>query len=306
MNTQRKIKPLLKKGYKFLYHHQFLNFMSDKNYIMLKFWATMDYSLDLKSPKTLSEKIQWLKLYDHNPKYANLIDKYEVKKIVSDFIGKEYVIETYQIATYFDEIDFDNLPNQFVIKCTHDSASYIICKDKSKFDILQAKKKINKALKRNHFYKNREWAYKHIKPRIIIEKYIEDEPNQPLIDYKFMCSMGHIDNIMVCANRKYTGTEFYFFDIKWNFFEFSKRTLPYKAFDLYPKPANLDKMLEICSILSKDLPFVRIDLYNVNGKIYFGEITLYPEGGFGSEYLKEVDLKFGNMFSINDVKNSKL
>ena len=194
------------------------------------------------------------------------------------------------IYNTFDEIDFDKLPNKFVIKCTHDSGSTIVCKNKKNFDIKKARKKINEALKYNYYYAGREWPYKNVKPRIIIDDYMEDNTNHELIDYKIYAFNGKCDYVMACFDRFNGGTKFIYFDRNWNIKrEFSKDGLKYGENIKLPKPKNLDKMFEYAEKLSKEIPFVRVDFYEANGKMYFGELTFYPSSGFDNTRTKEIE-----------------
>ena len=179
----------------------FLNFLPDETILKIKFKDRIGKELNLKKPKTFNEKLQWLKLYDRNPAYTKLVDKYEVRKHIAKTIGQEYLIPLLGVWDTFEDINFSKLPNQFVLKCTHDSGGLIICTDKNRLDIDAARKKINKCLKRNYYYPGREWPYKNVKPRIICEKYMVDESGTELKDYKFMCFNGEVKCIFVCLNR---------------------------------------------------------------------------------------------------------
>ena len=177
------------------------NIINDKSYLKIKYKLKIGKKLDFDNPQTFNEKIQWLKLYDRNPRYTTMVDKYEVKNYVANIIGQEYIIPNIKIYDKFDEIDFLKLPNQFVIKCTHDSGGLVICKDKNNFDIKEAKKKINNSLKHNYFYGGREWPYKNVVPRILVEKYMIDSKKQELNDYKVFCFNGHPKMTLVCPER---------------------------------------------------------------------------------------------------------
>ena len=190
----------------------------DKLYLKYKFYKKMKKQLNLDNPQTFNEKLQWLKLYDRNPEYTRMVDKYEVKKYVAEKIGEEYIIPTLGVWNKFEDIDFEELPNQFVLKCTHDSGGVVICKDKSTFDFNAANKKLTHCLKRNYFWKGREWPYKNIKPRIIAEQYIAED----LVDYKFMCFSGEVKCSFICTNRFSTqGLHVTFFDREWNLLPFA-------------------------------------------------------------------------------------
>lgn len=276
----------------------FRNF-NDKLYLKLNFKNKMGKKLNLDNPKTFNEKLQWLKLYDRKSEYVNMVDKYEVKNYVANIIGEKYIIPTLGVYNNFDEIDFSKLPNQFVIKCTHDSGGLIICKDKSKFDKKEAKSKMNKSLKINYFYAGREWVYKNIQPRIIIEKYMEDKNDKELRDYKFYCFDGYVKAILVATNRQSDTEElcFDYFDNKYNHLNLTNHWHP-NAKVLPHKPQNFDKMLEIASKLSKNIPHVRVDLYEVNNSIYFGELTFYDMGGYLKIHPDDWDLEWGQLIKL--------
>ena len=237
--------------------------------------------LNLKVPENYSEKILWMKLYDHNPLYTTLVDKYAVRKIVEERIGNKYLIPLLGVYKNFNEIDFDKLPSRFVMKCTHDSGSCIVCLNKDKFDYKMAKKKITKALNTNYFYKSREWPYKNVPPQIIIEQYMSDDKNNGIRDYKFFCFNGKVKFLMIASDR-HLGRQ----NLKFNFYD-----TDFNKMDMYqhnhktskesdPKPHNFDEMVKIAEVLSKGLKHVRIDLYSVNDKVFFGEYTFFHSGGY--------------------------
>ena len=278
----------------------FLNFIADKTYIKILYRLFMKQKLDLIHPKSLNEKIQWLKLYDRKEMYSKMVDKYTSKEYVSNIIGKKYIIPTYGVWDNFDNIDFSKLPTQFVLKCTHDCGSVIVCKNKYKFDIEFASKRIKKAMSFNYFYVGREWAYKNIKPRIIAEQYIEDADTKDLRDYKFYCFTDVVDSVLVCLDRVSGNTKFYLFDKNWNLKRYNKFAKDLPAEFTLPKPNNIDEMFEIAKKLSvaSGAPFLRVDLYNANGKIYFGELTFYPDCGLDNNRLPETDLYFGGLIKL--------
>ena len=265
----------------------------DDVYVKIVFRLKMGYKLNLKNPKTFNEKLQWLKLYDRKPIYTDYVDKYKVRNIVENLIGNKYLIPLLGVWNSFEEIDFNKLPNQFVLKCNHDSGGLVICKEKSNFDIKAAKKKINSSLKTNYYYHSREWHYKNVKPLIIAEKYIEDYSGA-LIDYKFFCFNGKSDFVMICVDRFTDKKKFYFFDENWKRLKFTKSDFEDSEQIHIPKPKNLNKMFEIASVLSNDMKFARIDLYECDEKIYFGEITIIPDSGFDNTFNKDTDLFLGS------------
>ncbi len=271
-------------------------FLSDKTYLKMKYRLVVGKKLNLKNPKTFNEKLQWLKLYDRKPIYTTMVDKYEAKKYVASIIGEEYIIPTLGVYNHFDEIDFDKLPNQFVIKCTHDSGGIVIVKDKKELNIEEAKKKIEKCLKRNYFYSGREWSYKNIKPRIIIEKYMVDESQKELKDYKIFTFDGKAKIIEVDFDR-FIEHKRNLYDTDWKYIE---------AIIKYPtdknvkinKPKSLNKMLELAEKLSKDIPHVRTDFYSIDDKIYFGELTFYHESGYGKFVPEEFGEELGSWIKL--------
>ena len=193
-----------------------LNWMSDEKYIKLMYRIKMGDRINLDNPRGYNEKLQWMKLNDRNPEYVKMVDKYEVKKYIADIIGEEYVIPTLGVYDKFEDIDFEKLPNQFVLKCTHDSGGTAICKDKEKLNIDSVKEKINKSMKKNYFYWGREWPYKEVKPRIIAEQYMEDYTDGELRDYKFFCFDGEPKAMFVATDRGKKQTKFDFFDLQFN------------------------------------------------------------------------------------------
>lgn len=284
-----------------IYHHM-LDWMPDKIYLKLVYRALMHKNLDLKTPKTFNEKLQWLKLYNHNPQYTQMVDKYEVKKYVAKKIGKQYLIPTLGVWESFDQIDFNSLPNQFVLKCTHDSGGLAICKDKSFFDVASARRLIEKSLKRNYYSLWREWPYKAVKPRIIAEKYMKDSISVPeesdLKDYKLFCFNGKVKFFKIDFDR--------FTDHRANYYDIDGYLLPFGESDYPPNPEkNLDipdelpEMIVCAEKLAESIPFVRVDFYDVNGQVYFGEITFYPASGFGSFTHEEWDLKLGGWIDLS-------
>jgi hypothetical protein len=256
-----------------------LKWLSDKNFLKLRFYCETGYKLDLNDPLSFNEKMQWLKLYDHNQDYINYVDKIEARKIIAEKIGEEYLVPVLGIYNSIEDINFDKLPDRFVLKCTHDSGGVVICNDKNNFDIRKAKKKLEKFLRRNFYHYGREWPYKHITPRIICEEFIEDEVSNELRDYKLMCFNGEVKCSFVCLNRNTpSGLNVDFYDLDWNRMPLERR-YPNSG-KVVNKPFNYNKMIEISEVLSKDLPFIRVDFYEVNNKLYVGELTLYPGSGF--------------------------
>ena len=278
--------------------------LNDEEYLRRRYKATFHRELNLEEPQYYTEKLQWLKLYDHNPLYTTLVDKYEVKKYISDKIGDEYVIKTLGVWNSFDEIDFDSLPDKFVLKCTHDSGGLVICKDKSKLDYVEAKNKINKSLSNNYYLLGREWPYKNVKPRIIAEEFMEDNETKELRDYKFFSFDGVTKALFIATERQNPNedTKFDFFDIDFNHLPFTNGHP--NALVPPAKPVMYDEMVKIANKLSEGLPHVRVDLYEVNGRVYFGELTFTHWSGLVPFDPEEWDLKFGEWLKLPDSKTA--
>ena len=274
----------------------FLNWLTDTLYLRIFFRAKLGYSLDLKNPKTFNEKLQWLKLYDRNPLYTQLVDKYEVRKFVAEKIGEEHLIPLLGVWNNIDKIDFNVLPNQFVLKYTHDSGSVIICKDKNKIDIEKMKQKLKEMLKIKYFYMWREWPYKNVKPRIIAEKYMGDNFD----DYKMFVFNGKPDNVMVCTGRQTGNLQFYFFDLNWNLLRLNYWGLNAPSDFTLPKPEKWDEMIRISKELSRGTHFLRVDLYQKDNQVYFGELTFFPSDGFDAKLLPSTDALFGEKLELHN------
>ena len=253
----------------------------------------MGYKLDLNNPQKHLMKLQWLKLHDRNPLYTTLVDKYEVRKYIAETIGEEYLIPLLGVWDHFEDIDFNKLPNQFVLKCTHDSGGLIICKDKSKLDIKAAKKKINSCLKRNYYWAFREWPYKNVKPRIIAEKYMVDESGTELKDYKIFCFNGKPKALFVATDRGIHQTKFDFFDTNFNHLPFMQH-YPNNTEREITKPKGLEKMLVFAEKLTQDFKHCRADFYDINGHVYFGDLTFSHFTGLEPFEPEEWDYKFGD------------
>lgn len=276
---------------------------SDKLFLKTMFWHFMGTELNLNNPKTFSEKLQWLKLYDRKPEYTRMVDKYEAKKYVADIIGDEYIIPTLAVYDSTSEIDLDALPDRFVLKCTHDSGSVAICKDKKTFKRDEAFAMLEKGLRKNFFWENREWPYKNVKPRIIAEAYLEDKDTPELRDYKFFCFGGEVKYCQVISGRS-SSMCIDFFDRDWNHQPFHEpHNYPF-AKSMIERPNQLERMWHAATLLSKDKPFSRIDFYEIGDCVYFGEITFFPTSGFGGFYPKEWDLIFGGWLKLPSKKTT--
>lgn len=275
---------------------------SDEAFLKRCYKARMKKALNLENPQTFNEKLQWLKLYNRKPIYTTMVDKHDVKAYVAERIGEEYIIPTLGVWDSFDEIDFDALPNQFVLKCTHDSGGLVICKDKACLDFEKARKKIEKSLKRDFFSSGREWPYKNVKPRIIAEQFMEDPETQELRDYKFFCFDGVVKALYVASDRQTPGEEvkFDFFDADYNHLNF--RNVHKNAKVCPAKPKRFELMKELAAKLSAGVPHLRVDFYEVNGKVYFGEFTFFHMCGWTPFQPEEWDYTFGNWLQLPEKK----
>ncbi len=281
-----------------LAHRGFYDSMPDEKYIKRMYKCSIGRELDLQNPKTFTEKLNWLKLYDHRPEYTLMADKYESKKIIAEIVGSRYVIPTLVVWESFDEIDFDSLPEQFVLKCTHDSGSVIIVQDKSRLNIKKACRILQKGLGRNYYSEFREWPYKDIKPRIMAEQYLSDIQ----AEYKIFCFDGEPGLILVCKGKAHGEGRTN------DYYDMSFKHIPVRA--EYPnaptpdeKPVELDEMLEVARKLSAGIPQVRIDFYLAGGKVYTGEITFYHEAG-NTKFKPEIyDEKFGELITLPEKRS---
>ena len=267
-------------------------------YLSKKFKKAIGYNLSLENPQTFNEKLQWLKLYNHNPAYTVMVDKLSVKKFVADKIGEKYVIPLLGVWDSFEDIDFTKLPKQFVLKCTHDCGSVILVEDKEKLNQEMIKSKLNMALDTNYYWMGREWPYKNAKRKIIAETYMETP--EYMIDYKFLCFDGKVKMIFTCTERfEKTGLKVTFFDLNWNKQSFERHyPVSVKKID---KPPNLALMIKLAEQLSEGIPFVRVDSYEIKGQIYFGEMTFFPGGGMEEFRPEEWDMRLGRWIKLPNV-----
>lgn len=268
---------------------------SDRLFLKLLFPLKAGYKLNLDNPQTFNEKLQWLKINDRHSEYTRMVDKVDAKDYVANKIGEKYIIPTLAIYERAEDIDFESLPNKFVLKCTHDSGGVIICKDKSTLNKKHAIKVLAGGLKRRYYYLNREWPYKNVKPRIIAEKYMSDGDAGGLRDYKFFCFNGEPKAMFLLKDRQ--------IESKLNFYDMDFNKLPFERgypnfTDEVEKPEEWDEMIKLAKILSKDIPFVRVDFYDINGAIYFGELTFFPGTGMEEFKPKEWDYTFGSWIKL--------
>lgn len=295
---ERGIRYLLDSDYRFAFNASkgMYHKMGDEEYIKRIFKAKLGYNLNLDQPRTFNEKIQWIKLNDRNDIYTSMVDKYEAKKYVANIIGKEHIIPTIGVWEKFEEVDFDRLPNEFVLKTTHGCGGIFICPDKGKMDINKAKETITKTINSNYYFYMREWPYKNVKPRIIAEEYIK-EKNGDLKDYKFFCFNGKVKCFKIDFDR--------FVEHHANYYDPSGKLLPFGEMDYPPVfnkkidiPKELNTMIELAEKLSTGFRFLRVDFYDVDGKILFGELTFSPAAGVGKFTPEEWDYKLGDWLQL--------
>ncbi len=282
-------------------NHRLLNWMPDKPYLQIFYYAEFGKFIDFKNPKTFNEKLNWLKLYYRRPDLITLVDKYEVKKYIADKIGEQYVIPTLGVWDKFEDINFNELPNQFVLKCTHDSGGLVVCKDKSKLNLKEVKAKIEKSLTNNYYLWTREWSYKGVKPRIIAEKYMEDQETGELRDYKFFCFNGEPKLMFVASERGLKNTKFDFYDMQFHHMNIVQH-YPNSEYSI-EKPEHFEKMVMLAEKLSAGFPHVRVDFYEANGQVYFGEMTFYHFGAIVPFETEEWDKKIGDWLVLPDKIN---
>lgn len=276
-----------------LYHS-----MPDRDYLERKFEALMGTPLHLDAPQTFNEKLQWLKLYDRKPEYTMMVDKYRVREYITQKIGAEYLIPLLGVWDSPDEIDFAALPEQFVLKCNHNSGlGMCICKDKSTLDLRKVRRELRKGLRQDYYLPGREWPYKDVPRKIIAEKYMIDNDVNELRDYKFFCFRGEVKCFKVDFDR--------FIDHRANYFDSNGNPMPFGEVVCPPKPdkqlvlpENLGKMISLAEKLSGDIPFLRVDFYNVQGRIYFGELTFSPASGMGKFIPEEWDTVLGSWLQL--------
>lgn len=289
-----KVKSFIRRGALFL-TKRYTRFFPDRCYLSMMYFILLGRRLHWNDPQTYTEKLQWLKLYYHRPECSVMADKYLVKKWVADKIGSEYVVPTLGVWDHVDDIDFDTLPDRFVLKCNHDNHSVVICKDKSTFDVAASKEKLNRFLKRDFYMMTREWPYKNVPHRIIAEAYL-DSGGEDLVDYKFFCFDGEPKLMYVVENR-YTNCTFNYYDMDFRPSRFVSRYG--KTSDvIMEKPALFSEMKRVASILSAGFPHVRVDLYCVREHIYFGEMTFFHYSGYDDMRSYEADRELGEWLTL--------
>lgn len=275
-----------------------MKLLPDELFIKIKYFYHFKKMPNLKHPSTFNEKIQWLKLHDRKNIYSKMVDKHEAKQIIASIVGEEYVIPSYGVWDKFDDIDFDLLPDCFVLKTTHDCGGVIICRDKNTFDKNEARKFLNKHLKFQYFYEGREWPYKNVPPRIIAEAYMENSSTKDLKDYKFFTFDGKAKVLFIASERQNENeeTKFDFYDMEFNHLPIKNgHPNSEKEFEI---PENFSLMKELAEKLSKDIPHLRVDFYEVNGKVYVGELTFSHYSGFVPFDPPKWDMIFGDWIDL--------
>ncbi len=278
---------------------RYCTWLPDEIFLRCRYRLLMHKRLHLEPPVTFTEKIQWLKLNDRKPIYSLMADKYDVKEYVANRIGKQYIIPTLGVWDSFDEIDFSQLPNQFVLKSTNGGGGtgVVICRDKSKIDKEAAKKLLNFSLNTPASKVQGEWVYKNIKPRLIAESFLSTTENSELLDYKFFCFNGKVRCFKVDFGR-FTTHHANYYDETGALLPFGETICPPDFNHKISIPDSLSKMIELAEKLAEGHIFLRVDLYNVNSQIYFGECTFYPNSGFGEFTPKEWDYTLGTYLEL--------
>lgn len=285
--------------------YKFSKIIPSKTYLRWVYYLKNKEWLDLNNPKTYNEKINWLKLYDRNPLYTKLVDKFSVKQYVADIIGEDYIIPTLGLWDKPEDIEWDKLPNQFVLKTTHGGGNngVVICKDKTKLDRSLAVQLLKKAMKQNIYKRLREWPYKNVPRKIIAEKYMEDLSTGELRDYKFFAFDGVVKALFIATERSSGNVKFDFFDSDFNHLDLVQ-SHPMSG-KTYQRPVCFEEMKKVAETLSKGLLQVRIDLYEINGRVYFGEYTFYHHGGVVPFHPYCWDQMFGSWIDINRIQRNK-
>lgn len=279
------------------------SWIPDRVFLKIAYRCRTGLKLDLDNPKRFNEKLQWLKLHDRQERYVDYVDKYAVRKHIADLIGEEHLIPLVGVWDSVDDIDFDELPDRCVLKCTHDSGGVVIF-ERGKTDIAKAKRTLRNALRSDYYLRGREWPYKMVKRRILAEQFMSNEDaDKGLTDYKFMCFNGTPKMLFTCTGRTAMGVNVTFLDMNWNRLPF-ERHYPADPAEI-KKPKTFEQMITIAEKLSADMPFVRVDLYEINGQVYFGELTLYPGCGFEEFRPDEWDEKIGAMITLPNKTDKK-
>lgn len=273
----------------------------DELYLCLQFYFSMGRRLDLKHPRTMDEKLQWLKLHQREQRFTEMVDKLAVKKLISRSLGDEYVARVLAVWNSADDIDISNLPDKFVLKTTHSGGNtgVVICNDKKTFDLAAAKDKLRYAMRADVYYRYREWPYLNVPRKVFAEEYLGDQ----LTDYKFYCFDGDADSVLVCIGRQEGHTKYYFFDKGWKLCPYNSYAIEAGPDFTLPRPIHITQLFEMASRLSKGFPCLRVDFYEVGGRVYFGEYTFYPASGYHPAWLPGTDEHFGEKINLSLCKD---
>jgi len=279
--------------------------LPDKIYLQIRYFLTFGKCINYRNPKSFNEKLQWLKVYYKDSLFPKIVDKYAVRKFVTEKIGEQYLIPLYGKWSNAEEIPVDLLPEKFVLKCTHDCGSVVICKDKAAMDWPAILESLKKGLKdKSCYWDGREWPYRYVNPNIVAEMLLGEEDSD-LFDYKFFCFDGKVKCYKVDFDR--------FTEHKANYFDLDKKLLPFGEEKVPPDwnkklemPENIDEMIHLAEVLAEGIPFVRVDLYNVHGKIYFGEMTLFPACGFERILPQEWEYTLGEWLQLPEKKKERI
>lgn len=306
MNIIGKIKRIvLDKKYRFQYRlcKGHFDSLTDEAYLKKIYKLYVGRKLNLESPATYTEKLQWLKLHDRQPIYTVMQDKYLVREFIAKTIGEEYLIPLLGVWEDPKEIDFDSLPNQFVLKCNHDCASVIICRDKSELDRDAAIEKLKECLRRNYWIGGREWAYKGIPPKVIAEQYLQDGSSETLTDYKFFCCNGKAKMLLLASGTAHTKERrLDYYDTDFHRLPIVRGSIANSQID-NKKPEQLDLLISLAEKIASGIPFIRVDFYLIQGKPYFGEVAFYPSSGLAEFHPIEWEKRVGSWIDISQVEN---
>lgn len=275
--------------------------LSDKQFIKITYWIHFGKRLNLENPQTFNEKLQWLKIHNRKPIYNIMVDKCAVKQYVANVIGDEYITKNYGSWNSFNEIDFSKLPDRFVLKCNHDSGSVCFCREKKSFDLNRAQYILSRGLRKNLYYWGREWPYKDVKPCVFAECFLEDTADGDLKDYKLFCFNGKVKCFKIDFGR-FTDHHANYYDCQGKLLPISELVCPSKKNHILRIPSSLSTMIELAEKLSADQPFLRVDFYNVEDRIYFGELTFYPASGLSPFTDMKADYLLGSWIDLNILK----
>lgn len=268
--------------------------------VKIQYKMYMGKTLDLIKPQTFNEKLQWLKIYDRRPEYTIMVDKYKVREYIAEKIGEQYLIPLIGVWDSADEVDFSSLPDKFAMKCNHNSGlGMCICSDKSKLNIDRVRNGLKRGMKQDYYLTGREWPYKNVPRKVIAEQFLQSDESG-LTDYKIHCFNGVPKFILVCRDRfSEVGLTEDFYNTEWEHLDVKRPNIP-NASENIEKPEKLDEMLEIARKLSEGIPFLRVDLYYVSGKIYFSELTFFPASGFERFVPEKWDYTFGEWLKLSN------